>query len=66
MWFTDIVVEVGNVVVRLITMNVLPDKTTCVTIKLTTPIGIAYASLKLYDEPIREWLKQRLFPKEVA
>ena len=21
-------------------------------------IGIAYASLKLYDEPVREWLKQ--------
>jgi len=24
-------------------------------------IGIAYASLKLYDEPAREWLKQKLF-----
>ena len=24
-------------------------------------IGIAYASLKLYDEPVREWLKKKLF-----
>ena len=24
-------------------------------------IAIAYASLKLYDEPVREWLKRKLF-----
>lgn len=29
-------------------------------------IGIAYASLKLYDEPAREWLKQKLFSKKVV
>ena len=27
-------------------------------------IGIAYASFKLYDEPVREWLKQKLFKKQ--
>ena len=27
-------------------------------------IAIAYASLKLYDEPVREWLKQILFKKK--
>lgn len=27
-------------------------------------MGIAYASLKLYDEPVREWLKRKLFAKK--
>ena len=26
-------------------------------------IGIAYGSLKLYDEPVREWLKKKWFKK---
>jgi peptidoglycan/LPS O-acetylase OafA/YrhL len=26
-------------------------------------IAIAYGSLKLYDEPVREWLKKRWFKK---
>ena len=26
--------------------------------------AIAYASFKLYDEPVREWLKQKLFKKQ--
>ena len=29
-------------------------------------IAIAYASLKLYDEPVREWLKQKLFKKKFS
>lgn len=31
---------------------------------LILAIVIAYASLKLYDEPVREWLKQKLFSKK--
>ena len=27
-------------------------------------IGVAYASLKLYDEPVREWLKNRFLIKK--
>jgi peptidoglycan/LPS O-acetylase OafA/YrhL len=30
---------------------------------LIASIGIAYASLKLYDEPVREWLKKRFLMK---
>ena len=26
-------------------------------------IGLAYAALKLYDLPVREWLKGKLFDK---
>ena len=29
-------------------------------------IGLAYAALKLYDEPVREWLKNKLFTKSIA
>lgn len=29
-------------------------------------IGIAYASLKLYDEPVRNWLKKRFLMKRTA
>ena len=29
-------------------------------------IGLAYAALKLYDLPIREWLKNKLFTKSTA
>ena len=27
-------------------------------------VAIAYASLKLYDEPVREWLKRKLFSRK--
>ena len=27
-------------------------------------MGIAYAPLKLFDEPVREWLKRKLFIKK--
>ncbi len=27
-------------------------------------IGIAYGSLKLFDEPVREWLKKRFLMKK--
>lgn len=30
------------------------------------PIGLAYAALKLYDLPIREWLKNKLFTKSTS
>lgn len=30
-----------------------------------TSIAIAYASLKLYDEPVREWLRKRFLVKEM-
>ena len=29
-------------------------------------IGLAYTALKLYDLPVREWLKNRLFTKSTA
>ena len=29
-------------------------------------IGLAYAALKLYDLPVREWLKNRLFTKSTS
>ena len=29
-------------------------------------IGLAYAALKLYDLPVREWLKNMLFTKSTA
>ncbi|MCF0160390.1 MAG: acyltransferase, partial [Bacteroidaceae bacterium] len=28
-------------------------------------IMLAYASLKLYDEPVREWLKNKLFTRKL-
>jgi peptidoglycan/LPS O-acetylase OafA/YrhL len=28
-------------------------------------ITLAYASLKLYDEPVREWLKKKVLMKKV-
>jgi peptidoglycan/LPS O-acetylase OafA/YrhL len=31
-----------------------------------TAIAIAYASLKLYDEPVRDWLKRRFLTRSVA
>jgi hypothetical protein len=29
-------------------------------------ISIAYACLKLYDEPVRNWLQKRFMPKKVG
>jgi peptidoglycan/LPS O-acetylase OafA/YrhL len=31
---------------------------------LIASVAIAYASLKLYDEPVREWLKKRFLMKK--
>lgn len=37
----------------------------CVSVSLfIMAIGIAYASLRLYDEPVREWLKQHVLMKK--
>ena len=31
---------------------------------LCIAIAMAWAALKRYDEPVREWLKNRLFPRK--
>jgi len=33
---------------------------------LIVAVAIAYASLKFYDEPVREWLKKRFLIKKVS
>jgi len=33
---------------------------------LIVSVAVAYACLKLYDEPVREWLKKRFLMKKVG